>query len=261
MREKRFFSVPEQDVQDNIDEAVETVQSTPDRTRQGAYADLDNEIRRRRPRRVRPDIILCVCDQCGKSYYKLLKEKEDVCPHCGYSHAKAKDEYVQDFEGVLSDRELERLNLLARYAKAERAGTTRHTRSDDRKEQINLLPGSNSYQAYMEDKQAREESRVKDEDTLALEQYNEDLTTKDYDRAAENELTEQQSGSNSADLMDLKDHERQVKENLHPNAVQEAIQAAGLTESEVDDRVAHFITEPCMCLKMMACLLVNMQMR
>ena len=128
-------------------------------------------------------IVKC-CDACGKYSYHNVNDGDWTCPYCGRKHNKATEQEIDVIQkGVLTDVERMMLNEISRRV-------SNATWVDDRKEQMSLAIGSAEYLEYLDDLQEQNPFKPDDEMHAELEAYNEDLVTRLYDQANENELVQ-----------------------------------------------------------------------
>lgn len=128
-------------------------------------------------------IVKC-CDACGKYSYHNVNDGDWMCPYCGRKHNKATEQEIDVIQkGVLTDVERMMLNEISRRV-------SNATWVDDRKEQMSLALGSAEYLEYLDDLQEQNPFKPDDEMHAELEAYNEDLVTRLYDQANENELVQ-----------------------------------------------------------------------
>lgn len=186
----------------------------------------------------------CTCDFCMKSFFRKEDSIVWTCPHCGHKYE------VEDLEEVntlqdnpyknvvqsdqrVKDRQRRFQNVFQHHSE---------TWQDGRKEQLSLEMGSDEYGEYIDDLARNNPENPDDTFHDKLEQYNEDLVTKQYDTPQENPETAKMQSKSGEDSVSMQKREEMQKRDLHAVAVREAIAAASLTESLTDDQLARAIT-------------------
>ena len=192
------------------------------------------------------DKIEGTCDMCHKSFWYKPTDKDVVCPNCG-SHQmieELEEIHVTQHNDATFARQ-EQLSAKAREQQLRRQQmimtNVEDKWQDTRKEQMSLEPGSADYQEYVEDLKEHNPFKPEDEMHQALEERNEDLVTKIYDKRDNPEVKE--SDLRVVDSASkIKAREEQQKCSIHTQAVKAALASAVYTESLSDDALANAIT-------------------
>lgn len=186
------------------------------------------------------------CDICHKSFWYKAADKDVICPYCGsYQHIEELEEiHVTRHDDATFIRQ-EMLNAKAKEQKLRRQQMIM-TNIDDkwqdtRKEQISLELGSSEYQEYVEDLKEHNPFKPEDEMHQALEEHNEDLVTKLYDKRDNPEVKESDLRVSDSAAKILA-REEQQKRSMHAQAVKAALASAVYTETMSDDALATAIT-------------------
>lgn len=183
----------------------------------------------------------CICDVCLKAFYHKADETEWYCPNCGTKYqSEALEELHVTQDGTETSQKLADCAEKRRVNGGIFLVRKKENWEDNRKEQISLEQGSAEYLEYQEDLQEMDPFRGEDEFHQKLEQYNEDLVTKNYDTDDNPEAPDDYESLNMA--VKLQHLEEMQKRDLHPKAVRSAIAAASLTETLTDDQLARAIT-------------------
>lgn len=179
------------------------------------------------------------CDACHKVFWQKTGEPLGACPYCGSRiHLEELEElHVTNHEihpvvQQLQDKIHMGAMLLARGS----------TWTDTRKEQISLEQGSPEYQEYVEDLQELDPMQPDDEMHAALEDHNEDIVTRLYDKLDKDNELAQQAAQQSDPAYKINAREESLKRSMHATAVRTALASAALTETLTDDQLARAIT-------------------
>lgn len=205
---------------------------------------LDKQIVKQRERQHSDDTLVeQVCLDCHRVFFRDAAMTKGCCPYCGVMY-EVPDESLES-EHLPEDDLACRLEEKGRNEMRRRQvflfDDDKKNWTDDRKEQISLIPGSPEYEEYIEDLQERNPFRPDDTMHEELESHNEDLVTKLYDKASENTEVDDEFDP-GAIVEQQRVHEESIKRSIHTYAVRAAIAAAATTETLTDDQLARAIT-------------------
>lgn len=217
----------------------------------------------------------CVCDYCHKIFFRDSSDMHPVCPHCHHKYALTSElEQVDIFavqqildeskndpvvkpvveknivkgdiikEDIVVDKTIDTQESIPleeqdpmSYELVGELDLKDKNWQDSRKEQISLEMGSPEYKEYLEDLANNDPGRPDDARHLALEEYNQDLTTKDYDPDFVDN-PESDEIDKTDDLEDVLVQRKMAKQAMHVGALVAVIDQTKTTASENDDRVA-----------------------
>lgn len=189
------------------------------------------------------DWISQVCEQCHKLFYVSRKESnhDPVCPYCWYSAVHEEEEEAGFVPSECEEQTLSNLEVKAAQSstrmrvRMERSGKWENTA----KEQISLEPGSEEYREYLDDLEAQDPLQPDDPFHQTLEERNENLVTKLYEKPKDNpEAEEDEHGL----LKKQPILNEAMKRAIHADAVRTAIAEAAKTQTMTDDQLARAIT-------------------
>ena len=186
------------------------------------------------------------CPFCRHTFVPDSDDVDLVCPSCG------KTQEVPDMEEVHLTRQDGSLVLQVKLQeKAKQQASTmgklyfenrKALWEDTAKEQLSLEKGSDGYADRIEDLEASDPMQPDDPMHQRLEDYNEDLVTKLYEKAEENPQADDEAERNAQIRLQAEVHEEQLKRSIHTEVVRAAIAAAAKTPTLSDDQLARAIT-------------------
>lgn len=189
--------------------------------------EKEREYERRCPDVFREDVYVeVICDVCEHVFLKKIQDAEMDCPYCGH-HFNVKD-YEELHVTLHDERNAEHCAKLEECAIRMERKVIDNKWENDAKEQLNLAPGTTEYTEYIEDLKEHNPFRSDDDMHESLEDYNENLVTKLYEKA---------EGQYDIDDVSIKqkNHVEGLKRSMHKDVIASAALMASVTPSKDDD--------------------------
>lgn len=213
----------------------------------------------------------CICEACHKVFWRNADDMSASCPHCHAPYVLTSDleeidvlrpnetvaenssngveivevKLVGDIVTIVETRQtsvdvsnIDELNPADFELDSELDFDDKNWQ-DSRKEQISLEMGSPEYKEYLEDLADNDPGKADDAMHAELEEYNQDLVTRNYDAEFEDNPESEQDASD--DMQDLQVRRRFEKQAIHAGVMGAVIDRARSTESDLDDKVARSI--------------------
>lgn len=185
----------------------------------------------------------CICDICHKSFWRKPDAESVSCPYCHSPYVMTSElEEVNVFQEHTARADAVHIeDLDPADFEVEEILAFSENWQDSRKEQISLEMGSSEYKEYLDDLANNSPDKMDDRMHVQMEEYNQDLVTKNYDAEFEDNPESDHDESNYT--QDLQVRKKFEKQAIHAAVMSAAMDRAQSTKSDRDDQVVRTIAQ------------------